>query len=935
MFRFRRYRVFLAFAVFVVLALYKFGSSNSSWRDRATSFAQSHRENADPQVKWEPNPQVAKETKQFGVEVPAAKNPQVKETPPPIASVARPAKKTSTSEPGIKSIPVGVGVGVGHAALDDLQSSSLEAIHWIKSKEQYPVLTESLIALPTAKPKHIPKIQAEFKKETDAEKADREAKLGTIKDVFKRSWSGYKEFAWLHDEVLPVTGSKKDPFAGWGATLVDALDTLWIMGLKDEFEEAVKAVETIDFTTTSRFDIPLFETTIRYLGGFLAAYDMAGKKHEILLTKAKELAEILMAAFDTPNRMPQTYYYWQPDLSSNSHPASNRVVLAEIGSLAMEFTYLAQLTGEDRFYDAVARITDNLEGYQNHTRLPGMWPTYFDASGCLQYNYNTDVNKPLQKPITAKDPGWEEALKNGAYLKADPSKPLVMPAQDDSAATAGEELSPDGKKYIPLKKPPPLEIVPNGPNPTWKPPPEESFVWPGDAKVAPQKRQLAAAGFPSDPETTALKPTCDNPGFGPSSSGGREEYTLGGMSDSTYEYLPKQYLLLGGQVEKYRTMYEVSAGVMKKHLIFRPMLPNSDDVLFSGKRFISEAEPGEPATTELEPEYAHLTCFAGGMFGMSAKIFDRPKDLEIAAKLTKGCVWAYNMTATGIMPEAFEGVACESRKNCPWNQTLYYEILDPDHENRQTQYEEGMKNYEVRLKSASLWYDEAMQAYMESPTPTPMPISVKTGVALSAAEPTAAASSPLDKRQLTDLEYAASPAQNGGVDVDSEPADEEDSPTKVQPEVEDIEEPIPSKVMPTFPAIYSPSVPLSHEEFVKTRLLEERLPLGVTRIKAREYILRPEAIESVWYMYRITGDPYWRAAGWRMFEAIDKHTKTAHGNSAIDDVTKTSPNLNDSMESFWLAETLKYFYLLFSEPGVVSLDEWVFNTEAHPFRRPT
>lgn len=41
------------------------------------------------------------------------------------------------------------------------------------------------------------------------------------------------------------------------------------------------------------------------------------------------------------------------------------------------------------------------------------------------------------------------------------------------------------------------------------------------------------------------------------------------------------------------------------------------------------------------------------------------------------------------------------------------------------------------------------------------------------------------------------------------------------------------------------------------------------------------------------------------------------------------------MESFWLAETLKYFYLLFEEEGVVALDEWVLNTEAHPFRRPT
>jgi mannosyl-oligosaccharide alpha-1,2-mannosidase len=617
----------------------------------------------------------------------------------------------------------------------------------------------------------------------------------------------------------------------------------------------------------------------------------------------------------------------------------------------MEFTYLAQLTGEDRFYDAVARITDNLEGYQNHTRLPGMWPTYFDASGCLKHDYNANGNTPLQRPMSAGDPGWEESLQNGAYLKVDPSQPLVMPAQDDSTATAGEKLSPGGKKYIPLKKPAPLEIIPNGPNPTWKPPPEESIVWPGppgDTKAALKKRQLAEAELPSESEV----PVCNNPGFGPS-SGGREEYTLGGMSDSTYEYLPKQFLLLGGQVEKYRTMYEISAEVMKEHLIFRPMLPNNDDILFSGKRWVSAQEPGEPLTTELEPEYAHLTCFAGGMFGMSAKIFDKPKDLEIAAKLTEGCVWAYNMTATGIMPEAFEGIACESRKDCPWNQTLYYETLDPNFEHRMEQYKEAMVNYEIKVKSASSWYDEQMQAYMESPTPIPVP--VKTGIALSAAEPTAVGSV-LDKRQLTDLEYAApAPAQNESPHVDPDPAGDAESPTKVQPELDAVEEPMPSKVTPTFPAIYSPAVPLSHEDYVKTRLEEERLPLGVTRIKAREYILRyvhpspplsystqaslthapsPEAIESVWYMYRITGDPYWRDAGWRMFQAIDTHTRTTHGNSAIDDVTKTSPDLNDSMESFWLAETLKYFYLLFSEPGVVSLDEWVFNTEAHPFRRP-
>lgn len=71
-----------------------------------------------------------------------------------------------------------------------------------------------------------------------------------------------------------------------------------------------------------------------------------------------------------------------------------------------------------------------------------------------------------------------------------------------------------------------------------------------------------------------------------------------------------------------------------------------------------------------------------------------------------------------------------------------------------------------------------------------------------------------------------------------------------------------------------------------------------------------------------------------MFTSVIKHTSAEFGNSAIDDVTKSTPELNDSMESFWLAETLKYFYLLFADEDLVSLDEWVLNTEAHPFRRP-
>lgn len=60
-----------------------------------------------------------------------------------------------------------------------------------------------------------------------------------------------------------------------------------------------------------------------------------------------------------------------------------------------------------------------------------------------------------------------------------------------------------------------------------------------------------------------------------------------------------------------------------------------------------------------------------------------------------------------------------------------------------------------------------------------------------------------------------------------------------------------------------------------------------------------------------------------MFQAVEKHTKATHGAAAILDVTRENPKQMDEMESFWLAETLKYFYLLFSDPNLASLDDYV------------
>jgi mannosyl-oligosaccharide alpha-1,2-mannosidase len=182
-------------------------------------------------------------------------------------------------------------------------------VRWKDVTQRYAV--SSMIQLPTGLPIAIPRIQHEFGAPTVHHKEKNERRLRAVKQAFMHSWEGYKRHAWLQDEVTPVTGSYKNGFGRRGATLVDALDTLIIMGLDDEFELALKAVKKIDFTTSMEPLLNIFETTIRYLGGLLGAYDLSEKKHHSLLHKAVELGDMLYAAFDTPNRMPITRWEWQ------------------------------------------------------------------------------------------------------------------------------------------------------------------------------------------------------------------------------------------------------------------------------------------------------------------------------------------------------------------------------------------------------------------------------------------------------------------------------------------------------------------------------------------------------------------------------------------------------------------------------------------------
>ncbi|PTB69206.1 glycoside hydrolase family 47 protein [Trichoderma citrinoviride] len=881
----RRYRLFMICAVVILFLLYRV--SQNTWDDSAHYTSLRHPPASNPPA--------------AGGEVPLkpAAKPEHEYTPE--------AKPKPQSEPEPESKPAPEHAAGGQKAqakpsYDDEEETGKNPpkdavipednrlppdtrVHWRPQKEHFPVPSESVISLPTGKPLKVPRVQHEFGVESPEAKSRRVTRQERVAKEIERAWSGYKKFAWMHDELSPVSAKHRDPFCGWAATLVDSLDTLWIAGLREEFDEAARAVEQIDFTTTPRNNIPVFETTIRYLGGLLGAFDVSGGHdggYPILLEKAVELAEILMGIFDTPNRMPLLYYQWQPEYASQPHRAGS-VGIAELGTLSMEFTRLAQLTSEYKYYDAVDRITDALVELQKQgTSIPGLFPESLDASGCnhtataLRSSLSQAAQKQMDDDLSKKPENYIP----GKGTKTGPQTVEKQPAEKQNVSASENEPVEKAKQV------PPQQTAKRGA------PPFGADGFTANWDCVPQGLVVSGYGF--------------------------QQYHMGGGQDSAYEYFPKEYLLLGGLESKYQKLYVDAVEAINEWLLYRPMTDGDWDILFPAKVSTS-GNPSQDLVATFE--VTHLTCFIGGMYGLGGKIFGREKDLETAKRLTDGCVWAYQSTVSGIMPEGSQVMACPTLEKCEFNETLWWEKLD------------GAKDWRDKQVADDKDKAAAGEALKET-----------------ASNHEAAGGSKAIHKRAAVLPPKSGADENVGSELPQSlkdkigfKNDEQKKPTESSVGIQrDPDAPVDSvleahRLPPQEPEeqqIVLPEKPQSHEEFVKQRIADMGLAPGVVHISSRQYILRPEAIESVWYMYRITGDPIWMEKGWKMFEATIRATRTEIANSAIDDVNSDEPGLKDEMESFWLAETLKYYYLLFSEPSVISLDEWVLNTEAHPFKRP-
>ncbi|XP_053229741.1 endoplasmic reticulum mannosyl-oligosaccharide 1,2-alpha-mannosidase isoform X3 [Podarcis raffonei] len=184
-------------------------------------------------------------------------------------------------------------------------------------------------------------------------------------EAFRHAWKGYKEFAWGHDELKPISKSFSEWF-GLGLTLIDALDTMWIMGLKEEFKEARKWVAT-DLNFNKNVDVNLFESAIRILGGLLSTYHLTGDN--LFLEKAKDIGSRLMPAFNTPSKIPFS------DVNigrGTAHPPrwTSDSTVAEVTSIQLEFRELSRLTGEEKFQDHLVCFLPGALALGAHNGLP-------------------------------------------------------------------------------------------------------------------------------------------------------------------------------------------------------------------------------------------------------------------------------------------------------------------------------------------------------------------------------------------------------------------------------------------------------------------------------------------------------------------------------------------------------------------------------------
>ncbi|MBW4027974.1 MAG: glycoside hydrolase family 47 protein [Acidobacteria bacterium] len=193
--------------------------------------------------------------------------------------------------------------------------------------------------------------------------AQKQQMADEVRRQFLLAWNGYRQYAWGHDELHPISHKPEDWYkVPLLMTPVDALDTMLVMGLDRQADEARRLIDT-KLNFNQDIYVKDFEITIRLLGGLMSSYEMTGDKR--LLALADELGTRMLPMFNSPTGMPYEYVNLRTGAvkGANSNPA-------EVGSLLLEYGTLAKLTGKQIYYKKAKRAV--MELYRRRSRRTGL-----------------------------------------------------------------------------------------------------------------------------------------------------------------------------------------------------------------------------------------------------------------------------------------------------------------------------------------------------------------------------------------------------------------------------------------------------------------------------------------------------------------------------------------------------------------------------------
>jgi hypothetical protein len=198
------------------------------------------------------------------------------------------------------------------------------------------------------------------------------AVAGQVRDEFIHAWRGYRRFAWGFDEVRTVSGAGSNffiPAHSFGLSIIEALDTLYVMELDDDLRDCVEWLRShIDWDVDG--DVQMFEAVIRMVAGLIAGY--YATKERFMLDAARDLADRLLVCFTkSPSGAP--YRFANLKTGAASDPKSN---LAEIGSNILEFGDLSRLLGDPKYRNASMRAFETVMAKKSDLNLLG---TNFDV----------------------------------------------------------------------------------------------------------------------------------------------------------------------------------------------------------------------------------------------------------------------------------------------------------------------------------------------------------------------------------------------------------------------------------------------------------------------------------------------------------------------------------------------------------------------------